>query len=692
LARRFSVSEVANLRQMAEGGRPCIVPDTAAYSGWIPAPSVEGIRSYAGAPIRSKGRILGFLNLNSATAGFFTETHAARLQAFADQAAVALDNARLFDDAVRSAGRTQALYETGRALAALLDEDAVLRTILEAAHRTLGYQYAVISLVDESSQTIGIRHGIWDGQLDAFPGWIEASRYPLSASDILCDICRTGRTEIIAAWDDRFNRDIWERFGHERLLRVFMSIKVRDRVVGVIEAGYDRSTKSSLGEDEVRLLAAFVDQAAAALDNARLFHDVQHRSDELAALLEVTRDLAAHQELPAVLRSIVGHACRLLNTPTGHIYLHDEATGELVLASEIGLPDRQGVRLQPGEGMAGQTAQMRQSLVVDDYRVWPGRSAQFADRPVTSVAQVPLLFGGRLVGILGVGELAPATRRFTEENVRLLTLLAGHAASAVHNAHLYDQVRRHADELDARVAQRTAELQAANEKLEELNRYKSQFVSNVSHELRTPLTNIKFLLELLVTGKPEKRQYYLETVVRETDLLHSLIEDLLLLSRMDLGRLQLELQAVELNQLAGQLAADRTALFAERGLALETRLAPNLPRVQADPRMVKQVLTNLMTNAMNYTSRGGAVTVSTGVQSTWVTLSVGDTGPGISDKELARLFERFFRGEAAHQSKAPGTGLGLAICQEIAQRHRGQITVESQVGVGSVFTLWLPVG
>ena len=242
------------------------------------------------------------------------------------------------------------------------------------------------------------------------------------------------------------------------------------------------------------------------------------------------------------------------------------------------------------------------------------------------------------------------------------------------------------------MAQRTAELQAANEKLEELNRYKSQFVSNVSHELRTPLTNIKFLLELLVTGKPEKRQYYLETVVRETDLLHSLIEDLLLLSRMDLGRLQLELQAVELNQLAGQLAADRTELFAERGLALETRLAPNLPRVQADPRMVKQVLTNLMTNAMNYTSRGGAVTVSTGVQSTWVTLSVGDTGPGISDKELARLFERFFRGEAAHQSKAPGTGLGLAICQEIAQRHRGQITVESQVGVGSVFTLWLPVG
>ncbi|MBM4459115.1 MAG: GAF domain-containing protein [Chloroflexi bacterium] len=287
LARRFSVSEVASLRQMAEGGWPCIVPDTAAYSGWIPAPSVKGIRSYAGAPIRSKGRILGFLNLNSATAGFFTETHAQRLQAFADQAAVALENARLFDDAVRSAGRTQALYETGRALAALLEEEAVLRTILEAAHRTLGYQYAVISLVDESSQTIGIQHGIWDGQLDAHPGWVAASRYPLSASDILCDICRTGRTEVIVGWDDRFNRDIWERFGHERLLRVFMPIKARDRVIGVIEAGCDRSTKSCLGEDEVRLLAAFVDQAAAALENARLFRDAQQRSDELAALLEL---------------------------------------------------------------------------------------------------------------------------------------------------------------------------------------------------------------------------------------------------------------------------------------------------------------------------------------------------------------------------------------------------------------------
>ena len=249
-------------------------------------------------------------------------------------------------------------------------------------------------------------------------------------------------------------------------------------------------------------------------------------------------------------------------------------------------------------------------------------------------------------------------------------------------------------ELEQRVAERTAELSEANQRLTELDRMKSQFVSNVSHELRTPLTNVKLYLSLLERGKPEKRDLYMATARREADLLQRLIEDLLHLSRLDLGKIVPELAPVNLSELVGDLVADRAALVAGHGLTLDVRLGQDLPAVKADARMLAQVLTNLMTNAMNYAPAGAGITVSTQTcvadGRTWATFSVADTGPGISCEDRRHLFERFYRGEAARKSGAPGTGLGLSISHEILQQHGGKITVDSEVGQGSTFTVWLP--
>jgi two-component system, sensor histidine kinase and response regulator len=267
----------------------------------------------------------------------------------------------------------------------------------------------------------------------------------------------------------------------------------------------------------------------------------------------------------------------------------------------------------------------------------------------------------------------------------------------------------YAAELEARVAERTAELskrsaeltetaarlQAANERLTELDRMKSQFVSNVSHELRTPLSNIRLMLSMLAEGgRPDKQLQYLATIERETELLTKLIEDLLYLSRLDLGRTQAVMAPLAVNSLVADLAMDRAALFTGRGLRLQTDLAPDLPLIMSDPHMLAQVMTNLMTNAMNYTPAGGQVTLLSRVQPregvTWVTLTVADSGPGIPAEEQAHLFERFYRGAAALSSGTPGTGLGLAICHEIVNYHSGLITLESTVGQGSKFTVWLP--
>jgi phosphoserine phosphatase RsbU/P len=258
---------------------------------------------------------------------------------------------------------------------------------------------------------------------------------------------------------------------------------------------------------------------------------------------------------------------------------------------------------------------------------------------------------------------------------------------------------RYAAELERRVAERTAGLTAANARLEELSRLKSDFVSNVSHELRTPLANIITYLDLLDHGRPEKREQYMATLKREARLLQVLIEDLLQISRLDLGRAGPVMAPVDVNALVTQLVGDRTRLFADHGLTLRAETRAGLPCVPGDQKMLVQVLTNLMTNAMNYTPAGGTVTLRTSpgmggfgqTDGAWVACAVSDDGPGITPEEQARLFERFYRGAAARRSGALGTGLGLAICQEIMARHGGHLTVESTMGQGSTFTLWLPL-
>jgi signal transduction histidine kinase len=198
---------------------------------------------------------------------------------------------------------------------------------------------------------------------------------------------------------------------------------------------------------------------------------------------------------------------------------------------------------------------------------------------------------------------------------------------------------------------------------------------------------------LLTRGKPEKYQEYLQTLRREAARLEKLIEDLLDLSRLDLGRTPIVLEPTDVNQLAAQLIADRTALAANRQILIDYRSESQLAMVLADQAMLGQVISNLLTNAVNYTPAGGLITVSTDMRQqddqAWITISIHDTGPGISMADLPHIFERFYRGEAGRKSGAPGTGLGLAISTQIMSKLGGFITVESQPGDGAAFSVWL---
>jgi signal transduction histidine kinase len=209
------------------------------------------------------------------------------------------------------------------------------------------------------------------------------------------------------------------------------------------------------------------------------------------------------------------------------------------------------------------------------------------------------------------------------------------------------------------------------------------------------LTNIGLYLDLLELSHGDRREEYMATLRQETDRLGRLIEQLLSMSHLDTGQAELRFVPTDLNALLNVLVGDRARLIGRKGLKLELLPGPGMPVVQADPQYLMQVMTNLLSNAVNYTPAGGRISLMTGI-GTWdgqhyATMTVRDTGPGIPDDEQEHIFDRFYRGVAARASGIAGTGLGLAISREIMTRHGGRLTVHSVVGSGSSFALWLPV-
>jgi signal transduction histidine kinase len=297
------------------------------------------------------------------------------------------------------------------------------------------------------------------------------------------------------------------------------------------------------------------------------------------------------------------------------------------------------------------------------------------------------------IGVLFASTKLP--REFTIENAHLLVTLTEIAGNAIHRTRLNEKMVQHAAALEIRVAERTAELQSALQKAQAADQLKSEFVINVNHELRTPLTNLILYYQMLRSQPNVKSGERLEVIGRELTRLRTLIEELLNLSRFDLGQIKPRFIPCDINALIQTLMNDRRSLAEERGLTLNTLLEPNLESVWMDEPTITQAVSNLLTNAMNYTPRGGSILVTTMKESqgeeSWVGFRVQDTGRGIDECDLPHLFERFYRGKVGHDSGAPGTGLGLAIVKQVVDIHHGKIDVENDpLNHGAIFTIWLP--
>ena len=297
--------------------------------------------------------------------------------------------------------------------------------------------------------------------------------------------------------------------------------------------------------------------------------------------------------------------------------------------------------------------------------------AEAAKRGYASSISLPLLDDGKAIGALNIYAATPDA--FDQQELSLLEELAGDLAFGIH-------------------VLRTRELAAISEQLQELNRLKTKFVSDVSHELRTPVTNLKLHLDLLEHGRQDKQAYYIAILKQQANRLQQLIEDILDISRLDTAEPKTMLESVDLTAVAEHVVLAARSRAAAVGLEIHLAADENRLLVLGDFSQLIQVATNLIANAINYTPAGHiTVTVCSDEENNQACLAVQDTGTGIREEDQPFLFDRFYRGYGAASSDIPGTGLGLAIVKEIIERHRGRIEVESKVGTGSTFKIWLPL-
>jgi signal transduction histidine kinase len=437
--------------------------------------------------------------------------------------------------------------------------------------------------------------------------------------------------------------------------------------------------------------------SSAILEAASVKDTLYQRQLELESLLDTSGDLLSVLDLQTLLSLIARRALTLLKADEATIFRLEEdgVTLRPVVAYGEYIEQVMAHRLRVGEGITGHSVAQKEPLLVN-YASRDPRAVNIPGTPVDEdehVMVAPLIVRGRTIGAMLITRLRK--QPFEPENLRLLVGLARLAAVAIENARLYEESQHHAAELADKVAERTAELNEANEHLRILSRIKDEFVSNVSHELRTPVANIKLYLHLL-SVRPERSKEYLQTLQNEVGRLESLVESILKVSRLDQGTIQVNLVLVDLNQVVASFVSDRQMLAEQAGLSLTFEAGQASAYTYVDRLMLDELIGVLLTNALNYTPAGGQVVVRvlSGVPEHpgWVGLSVSDTGPGIPPSEMSRIFERFYRGEAGLISGKAGTGLGLSIAKEIIEHFHGTIEVASEgvPGKGTTFTVWLP--
>jgi signal transduction histidine kinase len=665
--------------------------------GFHDAARAVDFRAVLAVPILREDVAIGAIVAQRSEPGTFSESQVQLLKTFADQAVIAIENVRLFKqlearnrDLTEALDRQTATAEILRVISQSQTEvQPVFEAIVDNALRLFrAWSASVLRVEGQLIYLIAMRGG-----LPGSEAYMRREQSPRSIYSMTPAARCIETRSVVHIQDvesdptlDQQIRDMARTRGWKSELLAPM---LREgQPIGVI--AITRAEAGAFSAAEIQLLQTFADQAVIAVENARLLTELQARTTDLTrsvgqltALGEVGQAVSSSLDLETVLTTIVSRAVQLSGLDGGVIFEYDEATEEFVQRAAIeqtgALAEaRRTIPIRKGEGVVGRTAVTLEPAQVPDITVAGAYEGRLRETLIASgvraVLAVPMVREGHLIGCLAVTRNRSGD--FPSEMIELLRTFATQSSLAIQNARLFLEI-----------ADKSRQLEAASQ-------HKSEFLANMSHELRTPLNAIigfsEVLSERMFGELNEKQEEYSKDIHASGQHLLSLINDILDLSKIEAGRMELELSDFDLPTALDSALTLVRERAGRRGIALQMNVDERLGQIQADERKVRQVVLNLLSNAIKFTPEGGRIEVAAVPRDGFVEVSVSDTGVGIAPEDHEAVFQEF-RQVGTADKKVEGTGLGLTLCRKFVELHGGRIWVKSQVGVGSTFTFTIPV-
>jgi signal transduction histidine kinase/signal transduction protein with GAF and PtsI domain len=620
----------------------------------------EQVRSFIAVSLRVRGNPVGILYCDFRRPRHFSHEEIRNAQAFGELAAIAINNANLFARVNRTMQELSAVQQLTRAALAKddLTLDSVLNVVLDTINQILGCKICTVSLVNEAEQTIETLKA-----RGVSPEWVSWATHRLNSSDIQAWIVQSGETKVIAGWDERFDRKMFERFHHERLIRIFTPIWGRERVIGTIEVGYDRRQKPDISEQEVAALKRYVEQVALVIESTRLLEQERLHTVQLETLHQLSQQMdqaLSDPNISNILR-LAANIAAMVSGPgaAASIHTYDES-GSLKLHA---WSDGGGKNLEGHAPFA--TAEYLRFVEQAESCVHSGQRSADAIRPC---ACVPMQTGGKTLGKLCV--VYNRDHWFTSNELKSLDLCARQTAIAISIARAHQRLNARVDGL-------------ADEIVRSYHTWIGQSLTSASDTLENLLNP-----QILGPLTPLQTDRLCMAVLDLRTLKHQL-KRLLMIRRIEDDCLDLMKTLTEPRSLIEAACGRVHDRLAEQKIELTCEIACS-STLAVDQDRITEVLVDILSNAIKFTPSGGQIQIWCRDTDSEVIIGIRDTGRGIAPEHLEKVFEKYFQAQPLLGNEQEGAGLGLYLARKVVCLHGGTLKAESQLGQGSTFILNLP--